>query len=78
MQINFFTWIRQGVRQSVLMGVADAVDDLGVQEHDAKYSKSIRDAVKQSAAEFSLADGRAPNTRRRLGKSLRDIDSGKA
>ena len=29
MQPNFFQWIREGVKQSVLLGVTDAVDQLG-------------------------------------------------
>ncbi len=27
--MNFFTWIRDGVRQSVLLGVSDAIETLG-------------------------------------------------
>ncbi|MEZ6074929.1 MAG: hypothetical protein R3C56_04395 [Pirellulaceae bacterium] len=27
--MNFFGWIRDGVRQSVLLGVSDAVEQLG-------------------------------------------------
>ena len=29
MNFNFFNWIRQGVKQSVLMGVHDAVECIG-------------------------------------------------
>lgn len=29
MSVNFFEWIRGGVRQSVLLGVSDAIEQLG-------------------------------------------------
>jgi hypothetical protein len=29
MSANFFEWIRDGVRQSVLLGVSDAIEELG-------------------------------------------------
>ena len=29
MSVNFFSWIREGVRQSVLLGVSDAIEQLG-------------------------------------------------
>ena len=33
---NFFSWIRDGVKQSVMLGVADAIDELGTpEENDA-------------------------------------------
>lgn len=71
MQINLFQWVREGVRQSVLMGVADAVDDLGSPDGNGKFSKSIRDMARQNAIDAGLV-GEAP-TRRRLGKSLKEI-----
>ena len=73
MQINLFNWVRQGVRQSVLLGVADAVDDLGSPEGDTKFSKSIREVVKQSAIEAGFT-GNSTAGRRRLGKSLKEIE----
>jgi hypothetical protein len=29
MNLNVFTWIREGVRQSVLAGVSDAIEQMG-------------------------------------------------
>ena len=29
MKINFFDWIREGVRQSILLGLSDAAIDIG-------------------------------------------------
>lgn len=71
MQINLFQWVREGVRQSVLLGVADAVDDLGNPDGNGKFSKSIRDMARENAIDAGLVSG-TPN-RRRLGKSLKEI-----
>lgn len=73
MQISLFNWVRQGVRQSVLLGVADAVDDMGSPEGDTKFSRAIRDVVKQNAVDAGLVA--SPTSRRRLGKSLKDIET---
>ena len=29
MNVNFFDWLRQGVKQSVLLGVSDAIETMG-------------------------------------------------
>ena len=29
MNVNFFEWLRDGVRQSVLLGVSDAIEQIG-------------------------------------------------
>lgn len=76
MQINLFQWLRQGVRQSVLLGVADAVDDIGSPDKNANFSKAIRDIAKRSAEEMKVAS--AGGTRKRLGKTLKEIESGAA
>lgn len=72
MPINLFQWVREGVRQSVLLGVADAVEDLGSPDGKDKFSKSIRDFARQNVTESDLAG--SPTRRRRLGKSLKDIN----
>jgi hypothetical protein len=35
MQFNLFDWIRQGVKQSVILGVSDAMEAIGSPEGDA-------------------------------------------
>ena len=39
MNFNFFDWIRDGVRRSVLLGVSDAVEIIGM-PHDEETSRS--------------------------------------
>ena len=38
MDFNFFEWIREGVKRSVLLGVSDAVETMGT-PHDPETSR---------------------------------------
>jgi hypothetical protein len=77
--MNFFGWIRDGVRQSVLLGVSDAVEQLGspapIEDLHPSVAGFLRtDASSSSEAPKLLADGNPRSrSRKRLGKSLRDI-----
>ncbi len=85
MNVNFFGWIREGVKQSVIGGVSDAIEQLGTPDsQDA--SPQVLSFLRQDAAAKRLAAAnsttinatttnaasRAP--RKRLGKSLKEID----
>ncbi|WP_254506775.1 hypothetical protein [Anatilimnocola floriformis] len=72
MQLNLFSWIREGVRQSVLLGVSDAVEALGEPTHDPHFHQNLGKLIEQAPAEerAPLADGK----RKRLGRSLKDFD----
>jgi hypothetical protein len=73
---NFFSWIRDGVKQSVLMGVSDAVEHLGTPREG--------DDVQQRLTTFLAND--APNgppprvshnaPRKKLGRTLEQIQAG--
>ena len=81
---SFFGWIREGVKDSVIRGVGDAIEQLGVPDEDGnappqvlaflrgdggQQRMEVNDMVTTSAATT------APNrSRRRLGKSLKEID----
>lgn len=79
MSVNFFEWIRDGVRQSVLLGVSDAIEQLG--------TPADSDEIHPGVAAFMASDkgekrrlGAATGTgatagRKRLGKSLKDIET---
>lgn len=85
--INFFSWIRDGVRQSVLMGVSDAIDQLGTPAATDQLHPDVV-AFLQNGAPGSSATSTSPltpnlaggqrggnNSRKRLGRSLKDIES---
>jgi hypothetical protein len=83
MDFNFFTWLREGVRRSVLLGVSDAVEDLGAPEegeiHPRLAQAGLTGALGQQKGVASTAPRRNASSggRKRLGKSLTDIDGGK-
>ena len=81
--VNFFGWIRDGVRQSVLLGVSDAIDQLGtpaateeLHPDVAAFLQSGAPAVATASAP-KLAGGERSghNSRKRLGRSLKDLDT---
>ncbi len=87
--INFFGWIRDGVRQSVLLGVSDAIDQLGTPPSTDELHPDVV-AFLQNGAPAAAAAGVAPKLaanggnnpgrsgsagRKRLGRSLKDIGS---
>jgi hypothetical protein len=73
MNINFFQWIREGVRHSVLSGVADAVGQLGEAPHDDTLSTRLGEYLRVKEAETTARLAPTSGSRKRLGRSLRDI-----
>ena len=76
--MNFFTWIRDGVRQAVIYGVADAVGDIGTRPDGEDVSQRLLEVIRSSdtatAAPAHQLSG--PSKRRKLGRSLSDIQAG--
>ena len=65
---NFFNWVRDGVKQSVLMGVSDAVHHLGTpREGDDVQQRLTSFLTDQSTATA------APRLTDKLGRTLQDI-----
>jgi hypothetical protein len=72
MQFNMFDWIRDGVKRSVILGVSDAMEAIGSPDgEDVRARLAMHLPAAADAAEPALA-GTAK--RKRLGRSLRDID----
>jgi hypothetical protein len=71
--MNFFSWIRDGVRQAVLLGVSDAVGDIGTPTEDDDIGQRLLQALRtgQPALTGSQSDYRAP--RKKLGRSLNTL-----
>lgn len=72
MDFNFFNWLRNGVKKSVLLGVADAMEEIGTPEDDDQLQKKIVAAVTQDEKK-SKAKGQ-----KRLGRSLKDLNKNTA
>lgn len=75
MNMNFFGWIREGVKQSVLMGVHDAVEHLGPRPDEDPIGQRLLGFLAPNQ------DGPAPRQlpgasgRRKLGRGLKDIQA---
>jgi hypothetical protein len=72
MQFNLFQWIRDGVKQSVLLGVSDAIEAIGTPDNSEDISPRLLEFMRQDSAGTQLP-GQAK--RKRLGKSLKDIEA---
>ena len=81
MNFNFFDWIRDGVKRSVLMGVSDAVEQMGMPpEEDASKDKILsflqsdepKKVAPPASARRRLAGGGGVSPRK-LGRSIADI-----
>jgi hypothetical protein len=74
MQLNLFTWIREGVRRSVLLGVSDAVEAMGSPSGEDVFHQNLGKLIDHTPAD----DGRATlvdaKRTKRLGRSLKDFD----
>ncbi|SMP43984.1 hypothetical protein SAMN06265222_1011047 [Neorhodopirellula lusitana] len=81
MNFNFFDWLRDGVRQSVLLGVSDAVEQIGAPDTSSEVNPEIAALL----SDAPVARGAAPATKRkrvarkgapqkRLGKSLQELN----
>ena len=81
--MNFFGWIRDGVRQSVLLGVSDAIEQLGAPAATEELHPSVAGFLQvertegtggpRLAASTNAASAIGSRNRKRLGKSLKDI-----
>jgi hypothetical protein len=76
MQFNLFSWIREGVRQSVILGVSDAVDAIGSPQVDDPIRERLNQLLQPIALEGAPATAAVAGNakRKRLGRSLRDFD----
>jgi hypothetical protein len=79
--MNFFNWIRDGVRQAVLLGVTDAVSDIGTPREDDDLSQRLLETIRSGGpALTNESDSNAARTapRKKLGRSLEQIQASTA
>ena len=78
--MNFFNWIRDGVRHAVLLGVSDAVNDIGTPASGDDIGRRLLDQVRTSPT--ALISESPPKTdhaiRKKLGRSLEQIQAASA
>ena len=79
--MNFFGWIRDGVRQSVLLGVSDAIEQLGTPAATEELHPSVAGFLHSErgndsprlAGSTAASGASSGGQRKRLGKSLKDM-----
>ncbi len=73
MQLNFFQWVREGVKQSVLLGISDAVEHLGQPENGDDVQKRLTAALKSDSTQPAQRKSSTSAQRKRLGRTLKDV-----
>ncbi|MBW3600681.1 MAG: hypothetical protein KY475_25885 [Planctomycetes bacterium] len=72
--VSFFTWIREGVKQAVLLGMSDAVHEIGTPDNEDNMSHRLLEVIKNDGkTETAAASNRTSGGRKRLGRSLKEI-----
>ena len=59
MNVNLFAWIREGVKQAVLLGVSDAVESLGTPAQGDDIEQRLLSALRQGQADDVKRDDQA-------------------
>ncbi|WP_442507087.1 hypothetical protein SH528x_005984 [Novipirellula sp. SH528] len=80
MNVNFFEWLRDGVRQSVLLGVSDAIEQIGTPTDSDDLHPNVA-ALLATDTGTTTKGTRGKTTaanKKRLGKSLKDMNSSDA
>jgi hypothetical protein len=77
MNVNFFEWLRDGVRQSVLLGVSDAIEQIGTPADSDELHPNVAALLQAETGSEKPKRGGAGGGRKRLGKSLKEMDTAK-
>jgi len=75
MSFNFFDWVREGVQKSILLGVSDAVNTMGMPPDDSSKDKILGFLKNNADSEpvRRITGGPAPAGTKKLGRSLSDL-----
>ena len=73
MNFNFFDWIREGVKQSVLMGVADAAEQIAPRAEAEAIQQHFLSSVREGALIGHTPKTGRSSKRKSLGRSLSQI-----
>jgi hypothetical protein len=73
--MNFFSWVRDGVRQAVLLGVSDAVGDIGTPPESDDIGARLLQALRNGQPAIAEARSTDRGPRKKLGRSLEQIQA---
>ncbi len=72
--MNFFNWIRDGVRHAVLLGVSDAVSDIGTPPEGEDIGQRLLQAIRTGQPTLEASSPQR-STHKKLGRSLEQIQA---
>ncbi len=72
MKMNFFDWVREGVRQSVLLGLSDAATEIGSGTDVEALNQQLLSSIQQGRISVEPAKG-TRGRRKALGRTLTEI-----
>ena len=72
MNVNFFEWLRDSVRKTVLLGFSDAIEQLGAPNETDELSPTLAAVLQPEPSKPKRSRG---GGRKRLGKSLKEMDA---
>ena len=73
MNFNLILWIREGVKQSVLLGVSDAIEAIGTPENSDDITPRLLEFMQSGSSKASAKGGSRNPRKKRLGRSLQDL-----
>ncbi len=76
--MNFFSWVRDGVRHAVLLGLSDAVGDIGTPAEGDEMPQRLLQALRNGQPALTDASTQDRPARKKLGRSLEQIQAAKA
>jgi hypothetical protein len=76
--MNFFSWIRDGVRQAVLLGVSDAVQELGSPHEGDEMPRRLLEVIRNSRPALTAETFDSGPKRKKLGRTLEEIQASAA
>ena len=75
MSFNLFTSIREGVKQSILLGVSDAIETIGAPDNSDEISPRLLEFLRRDTAADTEKRIPATTGRKRLGRTLKDLET---
>ena len=73
--MNFFVWIRESVKRAVLMGVSDAMEQIGTPAEGDEGTQRLLTSLRQHVTLEAQPEMPTAGSRKRLGRSLNQIQT---
>ena len=71
--MSLFEWVRAGVRQAVVLGFADAMEDVGSRTREEDFGATLAQSLRSRLdvhPEPTVVESKPTSGRRRLGRSI--------